>query len=160
MEPFGKHQVLVAGESFDSSRAQVEAFFAHTPLLNYDRVETPAAEALHGPAAGFFAAIDRAERQNRKVAQDLFDELTKTGLAECRDLLHIEQGYRSKTLHILSHFLDGFIGIDSSFYNLLDDSHWLSAATAERIRARPEKYWLIQLNGFTTSPAGAGHLHL
>jgi len=41
--------------------------------------------------------------------------------------------------------LDGFIGIDSVFYNLAEDSHWLSAPLRKTIEQHPEHYWLVPL---------------
>jgi hypothetical protein len=70
-------------------------------------------------------------------------ELQETGLGRAEDLLTLQQGYPSKLLHILTHMLDGFIGIDSVFYNLIEDSHWLSAPLRSTILHKPEHYWLV-----------------
>jgi hypothetical protein len=61
------------------------------------------------------------------------------------DLLALKPGYPSKVLHILTHMLDGFIGIDSAFYNLVEDSHWLSEPLRTTILRNPEGYWLVPL---------------
>ena len=46
---------------------------------------------------------------------------------------------------------DGFIGIDSYFYNLIDDSHWLPQATAKAIQKDPNHYWLLHIDCFATT---------
>ena len=66
------------------------------------------------------------------------DELIKAKIYRAEDFHNIKQGYLSKTLHILSHFLDGFIGIDSYFYNLIDDSHWLPSSNRPGHTKEPE----------------------
>jgi hypothetical protein len=91
--------------------------------------------------------------------QDLIDELIKANIRKTEDLQDVEQGYLSKTLHILSHFLDGFIGIDSYFYNLLDDSHWLPPVTAKAIHRNPHHYWLLHVDCFAATAEEAGLLH-
>ena len=60
------------------------------------------------------------------------------------DLNDMGQGYKSKILHTLTHFLDGFFGIDTCFYNLEEDSHWLSDGLAAEIKKYPKKFWLLR----------------
>jgi hypothetical protein len=160
MDRIAQHKLLVAGNSFDHCSNQVRLFFARTSLVRYDSVATVAAESSSALSADFFPVIERAEGRNRQIIAELLDELTRTGLRDAGDLLSIEQGYRSKTLHILSHFLDGFIGTDSYFYNLIDDSHWLPSTTAAQIRAHPGQFWLIHLDCFSATPTEAALLHL
>lgn len=76
---------------------------------------------------------------------ELVDELKDAGVAEVQDLTSLPQGYASKILHTAAHLLDGFIGIDSHFYNLADDSHWLSDQQRNKIEAAPASYWLLQV---------------
>jgi len=80
---------------------------------------------------------------NRTFCSALLKELQETGLTELEDLLAIQPGYPSKLLHILTHMLDGFIGTDSVFYNLVEDSHWLSEPLRSTIQQNPESYWLV-----------------
>ncbi|MEJ2057239.1 MAG: hypothetical protein P8X39_05310, partial [Desulfofustis sp.] len=75
------------------------------------------------------------------------------------DLIDLNQGYQSKILHIIAHFLDGFIGIDSVFYNLIDDSHWLSDETRDKIEQQPDRFRLLSLKCYSLTPKEATLLH-
>lgn len=150
--------MLLAGDSFDHCNDQVHKFFDLTSLVIYDCIETIETQSFSGADAAFFDLILKAENQNRLAAKGLIDELVKANIQKIVDLQDIEQGYLSKTLHILSHFLDGFIGIDSYFYNLLDDSHWLPPATAKILHENPNHYWLLHVDGYATTAEEAGLL--
>jgi hypothetical protein len=160
MERIAQHKVLLGGEDFAHCSSQVKKFFDLSSLVVYDCVETVEEHSCSANQERFFEILSQAEGRNRQIAAELLGELVKAGIRQPTDLLTIEQGYQSKTLHILSHFLDGFIGTDSYFYNLVDDSHWLPSATAARIRQQPERYWLIHLDCFSATPGEAGLLHL
>lgn len=160
MNRLAQHKVLVAGNSFSHCRDQVEKFFALTSLVIYDCIETRREHSLCGLDAAFFTDIATAETRNRTMVASLIGELEKLSGTTLGGLQNLPQGYASKTLHILSHFLDGFIGIDSYFYNLLDDSHWLPAATRQRIEEQPGHYWLLHLDCYSATPEEAGILHL
>jgi hypothetical protein len=154
-----RHKMLLAGDSFEHCSSQVHKFFDLTSLVIYDCIEARPEKSCSGLDAGFMQRIAEAEKRNRQQVGELIAELEKTGVRSTADLQAVEQGYVSKTLHILSHFLDGFIGIDSYFYNLLDDSHWLPAQTAAAIAGNPGRYWLIHIDGYSATPAEAGLLH-
>lgn len=160
MNRISQHKVLLAGDSFDHCSEQVHRFFDLTTLVIYDCIEAQEDQSTSGLDAAFLDQILKAEKHNRKMVQDLVDELGKTGIKTIEDLPRIEQGYVSKTFHILSHFLDGFIGIDSYFYNLIDDSHWLPPATANLIKQNPNHYWLIHLDCYAATTGEAGLLHI
>jgi hypothetical protein len=160
MKRISQHKVLLAGESFEHCCNQLHRFFDLTSLVIYDCIETRKELSFSGIDAGFYAHIAAAENRNRKILEDLVVELNKSGVKNTTDLQHIVQGYVSKTLHIISHFLDGFIGIDSYFYNLLDDSHWLPPLTLQSIYINPGHYWLIHIDCYSTTPAEAGLLRL
>ncbi len=152
--------MLLAGDSFDHCSEQVHKFFDLTSLVIYDCVETIESKSFSGLDVVFFDQIVKAEAFNRQTVQDLINELLKAKIRKTEDFRDLEQGYLSKTLHILSHFLDGFIGIDSYFYNLIDDSHWLPSETAELIHNDPKRYWLLHLDCFATTAEEACRLHL
>jgi hypothetical protein len=160
MNRISQHKVLVAGDSFDHCSDQVHRFFDLTSLVIYDCIEAIGSKSFSGLDATFIDRIVEAELRNHQTVQNLIDELVKANVREIIDLQNIEQGYLSKTLHILSHFLDGFIGIDSYFYNLLDDSHWLPKTTAKAIQDNPRHYWLLHLDCYATTAEEAGLLHL
>jgi len=158
MNQISQHKMLLAGDSFDHCSEQVHKFFDLTSLVIYDCIEAIENKSFSGLDAAFFNNIIEAETQNRQTVQALIDELVKADIHKTVDLQKVGQGYLSKTLHILSHFLDGFIGIDSYFYNLLDDSHWLLPPTAELIRRAPHQYWLLHIDCFATTAEEAGLL--
>lgn len=159
MQRISQHNILVAGDSFAHCNQQVHKFFDLTSLVIYDCIEIREQTSVSGLDARFFELIDQAQQINKEIAKRLITEISHSGIKKTEDLINIEQGYLSKTFHILSHLLDGFIGIDSHFYNLLDDSHWLSSETRQLIEENPALYWLLHVDGFTTSPDEASLLH-
>jgi len=159
MKRLSQHKILVAGDSFEHCCDHLHKYFDLTSLVIYDCIEVRKEHSVSGLDTGFFTHITTAENRNRRIVQDLIAELEKTGLKRISNLQHITQGYVSKTLHILSHFLDGFIGIDSYFYSLLDDSHWLPEQTARLIEENPAHYWLIHIDCYSATPEEAGLLH-
>jgi hypothetical protein len=160
MKKISRHKLLVAGDSYDHCLMQIHKFFDLTSLVIYDCIEADPKQSVAGLDAAFLPAVNSAIARNREIMQSLIDELTANGIKTQTDLLAIEQGYLSKTLHILSHFLDGFVGIDSYFYNLLDDSHWLPATRQQEIDKSPQSYWLIHVDGYSATPEEAGLLHM
>ncbi len=150
--------MLLVGDSFDHCNEQVHKFFDLTSLVIYDCIVAIESQSYSSLDADFFDRIVAAEKYNRQMVQNLIDELIKAKIQKTEDFINIEQGYQSKTLHILSHFLDGFIGVDSYFYNLIDDSHWLPPKTAQAIHDKSHHFWLVHINGFATTAEEAGLL--
>ncbi len=155
-----QHRILVSGDSFESCSDQVHRFFDLTSLVIYDCIEVLPERSLSGLDAGFPAAVAGAVAENRKIVGSLLGDLQKTGCRTVSALSDLEQGYPSKVLHIIAHFLDGFVGIDSYFYNLPDDSHWLPAETAAAIDRQPERYWLVHIDCYSAEPEEAALLHM
>jgi hypothetical protein len=160
MKRISQHNVLLAGESFDHCSSQVRKFFDLTSLVIYDCIEINREKSVSGLDATFLTHIKNCENKNRKIVADLLVEIQESGISSIKDIGAIEQGYVSKTLHVLSHFLDGFIGIDSFFYSLHDDSHWLSIKTEQLINKEPDKYWLLHLDCYSSTPEEATILHM
>ncbi|TKB28012.1 hypothetical protein FCL47_00520 [Desulfopila sp. IMCC35006] len=158
MNQISQHNMLLVGDSFDHCREQVHKFFDLTSLVVYDCIEAVKAQSFSSLDADFLDRILAAEEHNRRVVRKLINELVQAKIERTEDFLNIEQGYLSKTLHIMTHFLDGFIGVDSYFYNLIDDSHWLPPATARAIRENSHHYWLLHVNCFATTAEEAGFL--
>lgn len=152
MKPISNHIVLVSAENFESAESQVEDFFDNTMLVRYDRIEILKEKSFQATAPPFAEALQEALDINRKTLDKFIGEFEKTGFTTSKDFSSVECGYPSKLLHIITHFLDGFISIDSNFFNLVDDSHWLTEETSKEIDKRPENYWLIQLNCFSETP--------
>ena len=159
MQRISQHNILLGGESFAHCSDQVHKFFDLTSLVIYDCIEIREDKSFSGLDAVFFQQIDLAQQKNEQRIKRLVEELHQSGVEKTQDFINIEQGYISKTLHLLSHFLDGFIGIDSNFYNLLDDSHRLVTDTRKLIVQNPANYWFLHVDGYTATPQEASLLH-
>lgn len=158
MKRIVQHKMLLAGDSFEECSDHVHKFFDLTSLVIYDCIEVIEEKSFCGLDSGFFDRINLAEKKNHKIVQELIDELDQAGIQKTTDFNTLEQGYLSKTIHVLSHLLDGFIGIDSFFYNLIDDSHWLPQKTASDIQQNPSHYWLVHIDCFSAIPEEVGLL--
>ncbi len=160
MKRISQHTVLVNGDTFEHCMAQVNRFFDLTTLVIYDKIEINKELSCSGHDENFWVHLEAAEEKNRGILNDLIGDLQANGVNSLEDVRTIDQGFVSKIFHILSHFVDGFIGVDSYFYNLLDDSHWLPYKTKTAIKEVPDSYWLIHLDCYAAGPEGAGLLHL
>ena len=101
--------------------------------------------ALNGTHHGFWDRLKSNERVNKDLLRTWIGELHATGVRSIEDLAYLPQGYPSKLLHTITHLLDGFFGVDSYFFNLVEDSHWVSEGLKQIIKKRPEGYWLISV---------------
>lgn len=160
MQRIAQHTLLLEGDSYEHCTQHVHKFFDLTSLVIYDCIEASVEKSSCGLDADFFGTIREAEKKNHQTVQELVGELTKSGIHNICDFHKIEQGYQSKTLHVLTHLLDGFIGIDSYFYNLIDDSHWLPDSTVLEIQKKPSQYWLIHIDCFSATPEEVGIIRL
>ncbi len=152
IEPIASHNVLVTAETFVNACAQVEEFFANTMLVRYDKIEIDTNRCYSAQDDQFGSVLHDNIKANRKTLRKFIAEFEKTGFSSVADLHLVECGYPSKLLHIITHFLDGFIGIDSTFYNLHEDSHWVSKITQQEIDESPSTYWLIHLRCYSDTP--------
>jgi len=159
MELLANHVVLAEGDDEQSCRRQVIEFFEKTSLVRYDKIVVEDRAPMAADPV-FKEELSAAVEQNRRTLQRFIEELGSTGFASRSDLERVAQGYHSKILHIIAHFLDGFIGIDSAFYNLVDDSHWLSEQTQSNIAEVPERFRLLFLKCYSLTPREAALLHM
>ncbi len=141
------HEILVSGVDLPACEARVGRFFSRTELVRYDSVRIAAAAALRGDAPGFRQRLEQGVAANRRVIAELLGELDREGVRSLADIGEMGQGSNSKVLHTIAHLLDGFFGIDSAFYNLEDDSHWVSPLLDERIKAEPASFRLLPVEG-------------
>ncbi len=155
-----EHLILAEGENKEDCRTQVLQFFAKTSLVRYDQIDLDDKSIVNGTDPDFSMQLNKGVKKNRNVLDGLVKELGESGFERCDKFSVISQGYQSKLLHIIAHFLDGFIGIDTAFYNLIDDSHWLLGPTEKSITDKPERYWLFQLKCYSTTPREAALLHM
>ena len=159
MDLLARHMILSEGESSEACKIQVMNFFERTSLVRYDNIVIRDV-ILSARDAKFSEELDRGLKRNQQTLHKFIDELGETGFESRADLVGLNQGYHSKILHIIAHFLDGFIGIDSVFYNLVDDSHWLSAETRDQIDQEPERFNLLYLECYSLTPREAALLHM
>ncbi|MCK5228376.1 MAG: hypothetical protein KAK02_09225 [Desulfobulbaceae bacterium] len=153
------HNILVAGPDFESCRNHVLQFFEKTQLLQYDNVTIDPDRSLQGTDPGFWLRIEEGLAAIQDLVKAQLEELKEAGCTSLDDLLHLEYGYPSKVLHIMTHLLDGFIGIDSVFYNLIEDSHDLSDTLQKKILQDLSLYWLLHVRGSAASPGTASFIH-
>lgn len=160
MKLLARHSILVSGEHYEDCKAQIYGFFKKTSLVQYDKIAIDSSGAVSGDNDCFAEKLESSLKQNRRVLTGLVEELKVAGFEKRSDLPDLQQGYPSKVLHIIAHFLDGFIGIDSAFYNLIDDSHWVSPSTRELLADKPETFWLVPLDCYSMTPREATLLHM
>lgn len=144
------NDVLVLGPDFNACEAHARRFFSKTPLVRYESVHVEKENSLSAENPLFWKHVDKGLANNRKALGGLLSELQGYGFETLNDLLHMEQGFQSKILHTAAHLLDGFIGIDTCFYSLAHDSHWLSEAQRHEIKNSPNDYWLLHIKGVIT----------
>lgn len=137
------HLLLTIATDRDDAQTRVGHFFARNFLVKYDRVGVIAERTINAAQAGFWPAIEAGIAANRRLVVELLEELRAGGFAKLSDLAEMRQGYESKLLHLVTHLLDGFFGVDTVFYNLAEDSHGLSPRLVAAIQANPAGYWLV-----------------
>lgn len=153
------HKILCSAESFAAAESYVRGFFEKSMLIRYDTIIIEPNCSLAATDPKFWTEMEMAVGHNRTTLRKHFDELQESGCRSLADCEKLEPGYQSKLLHIIAHFLDGFIGIDSLFYCLPDDSHWLSGNMKKRILKDSTKFWLIHVEGHFLSESKASLIH-
>ncbi len=141
------HKILVRGDDFSHAEKRVTGFFAKTTILRYDTLSVSAEESLQATQEAFWDELEAGIAANRKVMAEFAAELKDSKVTTLEEALTLRDAYSCKLIHLIAHFLDGFIGIDSVFYSLSEDSHWLSPAEQKNIETSPQKYWLLQVKG-------------
>lgn len=140
-----KHYLLVGGESFGECRNRVSHFFEKNILVRYDHVKVLEESSCSAESVDFWKLAEEKINENHRAVDGLVKELQESGIQKISDLNKMGQGYESKVLHVITHLLDGFFGADTVFYNLEEDSHWLSDNLVRRIKEQPEKFWLLEV---------------
>jgi hypothetical protein len=147
------HDILIAGSDFESCRQSVIRFFARTMLIRYDEVLVKEKESVTGGGEEFWNRVREGLGANQEVLGKFLANLKEEGFLSLDDLQGLEKGYLSKILHIIAHLQDGFIGVDSRFYNLEEDSHGVSRDLQRKMQATPGRYWILRVTGRITSAA-------
>jgi hypothetical protein len=135
------HEILVKASDLAACRTRTLKFFKNYQLVRYSRIQI--SEAIPASDQACRSRLLKAIDKNRKILHDLIKELQQEDVNTLDDLEELPQGYKSKMLHVITHFLDGFFGIDTYFYNLEEYSHWVSDKLQKRIEATPSAYWLL-----------------
>ncbi len=137
------HILLVKGSDQASCRARALNFFAKSFLVKYDSVKVVDDRSFAADNNIFWEIAEAGIKNNQQVLAKLVRELQESGFEKITDLARMPQGYESKTLHTITHLLDGFFGVDTCFYNLEEDSHRLSEQLSVTIRAQPRDYRVL-----------------
>jgi len=135
------HEILVKGADKEACKRRVLKFFENYQLVRYSDIKID--ESICATDPGFSARLLKAIRNNRQTLGDMIKELQRENVVTLDDLNRLPQGYKSKMLHVITHFLDGFFGIDTYFFNLEEDSHWVSDAMKKSIDSAPSAFWIL-----------------
>ncbi len=152
------HLLLCQGGDPEQVRLRVARFFEKNFLVRYDRVEIPPARIVSGTHPDFQTRLSTGLVENRRAVAAYLAELRESGFQQLSDLAGMRRGYESKILHIVTHLLDGFFGIDSRFYNLEEESHGLSERMTQAIRQEPGRFWLLEARGMSDAGREADQL--
>ena len=142
-KPLYRHSILVRGVDFQACKARILDFFQHYQLVRYSHITVLENESLPASDPGFGDRLRQAVLENRRILHGLIEELQREGVKTLNNLEDIPQGYKTKMLHVITHLVDGFFGIDTSFYNFEEDSHWVTDACREKMALEPSLYWLL-----------------
>ena len=137
------HYLLARAQSNVLAAQYVERYIASSQLISYAEFFVRVDEVLASDHAQFWTTLEHGVTANHQFARRMLTHLQEEGVERLDQLLELKQGYATKVLHTLTHLLDGFIGVDSVFYNLVEDSHWVSDSLAAEIRAQRGAYWLV-----------------
>jgi len=137
------HDILVKGDTPEICRNRVERFFSSYQLIRYDSLTIADYGILPAATPDFQSRLEQGIQKNRDILESFLTELSHEHVATLQDLADIRQGYASALLHTACHILDGFFGIDTFFYNLEEDSHWVTEQLSSRIKTEPAGYYLL-----------------
>jgi hypothetical protein len=139
------HEVLSSGSDFDACTRKVLSFFQAYQLIRYSQIKILKEYSLPASHPEFWNKIEKAVQENHLVLKQLIKELGDEGVTSLKDLEELPQGYKSSMLHTVTHFFDGFFGVDTYFYNLEEYSHWISEELIKKIQASPAHFWILAL---------------
>jgi hypothetical protein len=143
-----EHIFLVEAESPEQALSQVVKFLSSYQLVRYDRFEVKREEIISVQDERFWEVLEKGLQKNYEILQGFIGELKSEGYQLVDDLRSLPQGYLSKLVHLIAHFVDGFFSIDSYFYNLIEDSHFLSPYFKRRMLRGRQNFYLIPAIGY------------
>jgi hypothetical protein len=145
-KPTYSFEILVKGTGFNSCKEKVLLFFQKYQLVRFSVITIHESRSIAASNPEFHVRLKEAILANRKILRNLIRELQHEKVSTLNDLSELPQGYKTKLLHVITHFLDGFFGIDTYFYNLIDDSHWVSDEMQNAIGKTASDFWLLSLD--------------
>ncbi len=145
------HMLLARASTRTQAEQKVLGFLKDYQLVCYDTINLDSSNVIQASSPLFWGTVNDAINRNRLTIKALLEQLSEEGYGQFEHLHEIPQGYLSKIFHTVAHILDGFFGIDSYFYNLLEDSHWVSREFIKEINAHPSEYWLVKVMGLSNT---------
>ena len=143
----GQHTILLQAADRKEAEQHVRTFFAQNELVRYDSLVIDAGTIFNGTHQQFFAKIEDGLTGNRLAIEKLVQVLRAEDAADLQAWSSLPQGYASKILHTLVHLVDGFFGVDSVLYNLVEDSNQVTPLLRKKIREQPNFFWLVPVTG-------------
>jgi len=156
MENIIYHEFLVNGDTLETCQNKTAHFLRTNQLampLKFDFLEK---RIIRADESSFLQRINQGIMENKIVLRDFISELKKENFNQVEGLADIPQGYLSKTLHTIAHLLDGFFGIDAYFFNLVEDSYFISCTLFEKINNEPNFYYIISVEATYKMKKGLG----
>ncbi|MFN3921182.1 MAG: hypothetical protein ACK4K4_02130 [Caldimicrobium sp.] len=147
------HLFLVEGKDSKEAIEKVKNFLEKYQLVNYDNFTIDTKLISSAKEKNFEEDLEKALEENRKILRSYLSELKREGsLLTFEDIEKIPQGYLSKLFHTVAHLIDGFFGIDSYFYNLVEDSHGVSLPLRKKLLEEPDRYFLLKVIAHISEP--------
>jgi hypothetical protein len=143
-----EHIFLVEAESPEQALSQVVKFLSSSQLVRYDRFKVKREEIISVQGERFWEVLEKGLQKNYEILQGFIGELKSEGYQLVDDLKSLPQGYLSKLVHLIAHFVDGFFSVDSYFYNLIEDSHFLSPYLKRQMLIGRQNFYLIPAIGY------------
>ncbi|WP_022855585.1 hypothetical protein [Thermodesulfobacterium thermophilum] len=142
------HLFLVEASTPELAFSQVLKFLSTYQLVRYDEIKVLEKETLGLRDPSFWETLEKGLTKNLEVLKSFVDDLNQEGYVNIKDLLFLPQGYLSKIFHLIAHLLDGFFGIDFYFYNLVEDSHFISHQLRQKLKKEETGYFLVPVKAY------------
>lgn len=140
------HDFLVRGDTLQHCYEQVFRFLTGYSLISYERIQLLEDRSIPNTSPDFQDRLRNLVEENAIFLTTLIQELADEGFHRIEDIKGLPVGYISKLFHVAAHMVDGFFGIDSRFYNLVEGSHGVGPALRMELasaNAGLNTYWLI-----------------
>lgn len=147
------HEFLVRSATLEEGATLCLRFLETCELVAYVHAELLKDRTLAATEKAFFERVGAGVQENRAVLAELTEELATEGIRTISDLKDLLPGYQTKIVHTIAHILDGFFGIDSCFYNMVEESHWVSDHLKQEIAKESSRYWLVAVEASTIRTA-------